>query len=210
MMPDSSLATAADYADAMITARRAKRLIVLLLLLPLLVQLAMFFLIRYGVVIVAGDASTTQPADTSLINKLHYFFSLSMFAGLALSLVLSLVLLLIVNIMLVGRLIGIKSVINAYFWSLVAIVLLFPWQAFLGNLGQEATFRLGGVLCTWSELVNASQGATFASEPLNFAILKWARFVGFPLLAVIILLVIEIKSNRGMRQALGEEQASAS
>ena len=45
-MPPSPLATAADYADAMMIARRAKNWLFLLLLLFLLIQLSAFFVAR--------------------------------------------------------------------------------------------------------------------------------------------------------------------
>ena len=46
-MADREIATAADYADAMLTARRAKHVMVLLLLLMLLAQFAFFFVLRF-------------------------------------------------------------------------------------------------------------------------------------------------------------------
>jgi len=75
----TTIATAADYADAMITARRAKNWLLTLLLLILLAQLAIFFVARYtdaldgaisGVPPVAGEVdanvrveATTAPAQ---------------------------------------------------------------------------------------------------------------------------------------------------
>src|SRR5688500_15899427 len=72
-----SIATAADYADAIMTARRAKNTLFLLLLLILLAQLALFFLGRNDVVDLSDTGevtaaatietpTTTQPATTEL------------------------------------------------------------------------------------------------------------------------------------------------
>ena len=41
-------------------------------------------------------------------------------------------------------------------------------------------------------------------------VLKWSRFVVFPIIAVLILLAIQVKSNRGLRQALGEADVISS
>ena len=60
MTPDPAIATAADYADAMITARRAKNILLLIILLTLLTQIGVFFGVRYSNVL--GDLSTTMPA----------------------------------------------------------------------------------------------------------------------------------------------------
>jgi hypothetical protein len=213
MTPDSAIATAADYADAMITARRAKKVLVLLLLLMILAQLAVFLLMRYDVFAVAPTTATatTQPAPASH-HRLHYLATGCMFAGVTFGVVLGFVLLLIVNIMLVGRLIGVARLTSAYIWSLILLVFLFPWQAFLDNVGltiEQAPFKLPGVMYTWTELMDPNQGAHFASSLSTFALLKWWRFVGYPLVAIIILLIIQTKSNRGMRQALGEDEAGA-
>jgi hypothetical protein len=207
-MADPGIATAADYADAMATARRAKNGLVLLLLLFLLVQLALFFLIRFDVLKLDSTVATTMPANISVSwpDVLEYVLGMTTFLGVTLTIVLGFVLLLIANIMLVGRLIGVGRVTGAYIWCLVLLVLLFPWQSFLNNAGltpDVATFKIPGVLYTWAEL---SQNVHFSNADLRIAILKWARFVAFPVLAILILLTIQVKSNRGMRLAMGEEE----
>ncbi|HRK30149.1 MAG TPA: hypothetical protein PLD59_03645 [Tepidisphaeraceae bacterium] len=235
-MSDTAIATAADYADAMLVARRAKSVLVLILLLAVLAQLGLFFAARYSNVIVEPsivptsppvELATTLPAELPVdspavsstiattpvqpsskwFDSFHYLVGLTGFLGIALSIVLSLVLFLLVKIMLVGRLIGVARVTSAYVWTLVLIVLLFPWQAFLSDhTFSSREFIIPGVLYTWDELL---QFARFSTEELAPAILKWARFVGFPVLAVLMLMVIQIKSNRGLRQALGEDELSA-
>jgi hypothetical protein len=218
MTTDTSIATAADYADAMMTARRAKNVLVLLILLLLLIQLAFFFLIRYQVISITHPATATTPATAptagtrNWADLYEYVVTLGTMLGVILPVVLSFVLLLVVNIMLVGRLIGVARLTSAYIWCLLLVVLLFPWQAFWGQpdlMPTAATWKLPGVLYTWYELSHDKLGATFASEPLPDAILRWARYVGFPVLAIIILLAIQVKSNRGMRQALGEDVSIA-
>src|SRR4051812_1887902 len=115
-MADQGIATAADYADAMLTARRAKNAIVLLLLVMVLLQIGLFFAARYDVIhIAAGSAdvpatpatAATQPAMNRAGDLLIYMIGAAAFLGVTLSIVLSFVLLLIVAIMLVGRLIGV-------------------------------------------------------------------------------------------------------
>jgi hypothetical protein len=208
MTPDPAIATAADYADAMITARRAKNIILLLLLLMLLGEVAIFFVVRYtNVLNPVLTVSTTQPVrDWTPI--LNFLTNTGMFLSLVLSILLGFVLLLIVNIMLVGRLIGVARVTGAYIWSIVLLLLLFPWQFFLNNVGltiERISWKFPGVLWTWSEL---AAGAKFPNDPIfPDAFVHWARFVAMPLVAVLIVLAIRVKSNRGIRQALGEDEA---
>jgi hypothetical protein len=213
-----SIATAADYADAIMTARRAKNTLFLLLLLILLAQLALFFLGRNDVVNIEGNgtvatgvavsSAATQPttADSSTVrfrtrDVLEYLVGVTAFLGIALTLVLAVVLLLIVKIMLVGRLIGVSRLTSAFIWTVVLATLLFPWQAFWADYD----FKLPGALYTWNELV-----ARVKQQPQrDAAVLFWARFVAFPVLALIILLAIQIKSRRGLQQALGEAHYDA-
>src|SRR3954471_12903279 len=105
-MPDSAIATAADYADALITARRAKNVLILLLLLMLLAQLAIFFTARYtNLTTPAIVTSTTIPTTMATgpliaepnqwFEKLQYVIGLTDFLGVSLSIVLSFVVLLL-------------------------------------------------------------------------------------------------------------------
>ncbi|HYO09057.1 MAG TPA: hypothetical protein VER17_08795 [Tepidisphaeraceae bacterium] len=200
-MPDP-IATSADYADAMIVARRAKNWLFLILLIMLLVQLAMFFIARYTTLIIIGGGTTTQPVVSPWLDRLHYLSGVSTFLGTLLPPLLGAVLLLIVNIMLIGRLIGVARVTGAFVWCLLLVLMLFPWQAFLNNANfSAAEFKIPGVLYTWDELVLS---AKFQPARIEERILKWARFLVFPLIALIVLMIVQVKSNRGLRQALGE------
>lgn len=228
-MHDSDIATAADYADAMLTARRAKNVLVLLLMLVIIGQLAVFFLVRYDVVplkqllaapttepamATTAEAATTGPVAVApardYSDVMNYISGACLAIGLIGTIILGFVLLIIVNIMLVGRLIGVARLTSAYLWCIVLLVLLFPWQAFLNNVGltpDRIAWKLPGVLYTWNELMLPNHGAKFPEKLDQFSILKWVRYVAFPLAALIMLLVIQFKSNKGMRQALGEEEA---
>jgi hypothetical protein len=238
----ATIAVAADYADAMMTARRAKNWLFILLLLVLLVQLTIFFLVRFRVLRLEGDVSvtvptavdvTTQPADgttqpavdasvetktkrVGVENVLRYLVPVTDFLGMTLAVVLCVVLLLIVTIMLVGRLIGVSHVTSAFIWCVLLTVLLFPWQAlligsnrpptelpspYIATEEQHPEFKLPGALYTWPEL---KRDVYFAGG-LPGA-LKWARFVGFPAAALLLLLMVQAKSSRGLKFALGESE----
>ena len=249
----TTVAVAADYADAMMTARRAKNWLFILLLLLILAQIAVFFLVKFKVLNIEGggsaaaasattqgaddgDAATTAPADVDVdvdtadggttvrasisggapvADALRYFLPVSNFLGITLVIVLAVVLLLITLIMLVGRLIGVSHVTSALIWCVLLIVLLFPWQTMLIGGRADATpglttatgadqhpqFKIPGALYTWPEL---RRDHDFPNQPLMPAVLKWARFVGFPVLALLILLMVQIKSSRGLKFALGE------
>jgi hypothetical protein len=212
---DPALATAADYADALLTARRTKNVVALLLLLLLLIQLGMFLSLKFWVgpqgidKLFASTAPTTAPTTSiatsapPVVDLLQYATSATLLGSLVLSVLLTLVLLLIAHIMLVGRLIGVASVISAVVTSLLLVLILFPWQALLVTQSlSNGNFIFPGVLFSWSELA-----ARAHATPTNTLeqILYWARFVAWPVVAIILILRIQIRSGRGLRQALGED-----
>jgi hypothetical protein len=196
----TSIATSADYADALLVARRGKHVLFLLLMLMLLFQIALFFIARYtNAIVPASPAPTTKAA---VVNELlSYLASGTTFFSMILPILLCFVLLLIVNIMLVGRLLGLARVTSAFLWCLVLVLLMFPYQTFFGGTNEPLDFRLPGMVFTWDELVTY---AKFPTDRWAFAFMKWTRFLVMPLLALVLLAVVQIKSNRGLRQSLGE------
>jgi hypothetical protein len=224
MLNERAIATAADYADSLLIARRAKNLLVLILLLCVAGQLALFFTAKYTDLVIPwiGGAPTTQAGevakaygsastmpsfidqDVRRVDILHYVLGLTGYVGLVCSVILPAVLLVILVVMLVGRAVGVGPVTGALVWSLVLVALLFPWQAFLNNANLTyRDFLISGVLYTWPELLRAKFANDFSSLDASLmTILKWARFVLFPLVALILLLVVQSRSNRGLREAL--------
>jgi hypothetical protein len=193
-MVDRSLATAADYADAMLTARRAKNILFGILFLTLIAQIVLFLVGRYRV-----DLSEQNHAT----DVLRYFVGITDFFGLVLPVVMGVDLFMIAVIMLVGRLIGVSRVISSFLWCVILAVLLFPWQAFLINYTfTSPELKIPGVLYNWTDLV--MQGRFQPEHFTHQWVLYWGRFVGWPVIAVIILLKIQMQSRTGLRQALGE------
>jgi hypothetical protein len=239
-MPPSNIATAADYADAMMIARRAKNALFLLLMAMLALQIVTFFVARLTNHVIppaesslastvspttAPSAATTQSSPTAAAvaaetgnhtattmagQVLRYVTALIDFLGILLIIVLAMVILLIAKIMLVGRLIGVAQVTSAFIWCVFLVVLLFPWQAFLQNTDFTGDFKIPGVLYTWSELTHPTLGAKFQGLDVYQTALRWTRFVGAPVVAMILLLVVQAKSSRGLRAALGESELESS
>jgi len=209
-MIETSIANAADYADALLAARKAKNILVLLVLVTLLFQLSLFFAARYKIELGPGGFSDSsgsagavdRPAAPWVVDSLKYLVGLGDFLGVVLPIVLIADLWLISSIMLMGRLLGVSRLISAFLWCLVLMVLLFPWQAFLMNQTFTSTeFKIPGVLYTWSELI--VRGRVHPSGVM-LSLLYWARFVGWPIVATAILLMIQHQSRVGLRTALGE------
>lgn len=208
-MPDPGLATAADYSEALLTARRAKSAVGLLLALLLIGQIAVFLLLRYDILKLPASmgGASTQPSSQMAIDTIHYLSGVTVLGGIALSIVLSMTLCLIGHVMLVGRLIGVGRVTSALVWSFVLLLFLFPWQCFMNNAGLARADFVAGALWTWDELV-ARYKFDSAMDAAHWAdtVLSWFRFVGAPVVALILVMAIQLKSNRGLRMALGEDE----
>jgi hypothetical protein len=206
-MTQPNILNAADYADALLAARRAKTTLFLGILVLLLIELSLFFVARStGVLHNAADA---KGSDWRAV--LQYLICLIDFLGLILPALYAVVLYLILKILLVGRLLGAGRLTSAFLWSIVLVLLLFPWQSFLNNpvLNNDPTgIRIPGVLYTWAEVTHERLGAQFdAKADIHLAVLRWTRFVVMPVGAVILLLYVQMKSDRGLRQALGNSAA---
>lgn len=210
-MTQSNIPIQADYADALLSAKRAKNILFVIILLLLLIELALFFVARYTKALAPSTSGRSWP------ELIQYLTGLIDFLGLILPAVLSVVLLLITAVLLVGRLLGAARLTSAFLWSVLLTMLLFPWQAMLNNPANSTNpvaaglgLKIPGVLYTWTELSHATVGATFSASPMSAAVLlHWARYVVFPIISVLILLLIQFKSDRGLRQALGTDAVSA-
>lgn len=221
----TTLAVAADYADAMLVARRWKNILFLALFVVIVAQLAMFFSARFvpSIHIRPGESSATVQLQQT-VRIFEFATDLTVYLGVLLPIVLAMVLLLIVIIMLVGRLVGVSHVTGAFCMSILLVCLMFPWQSLLNSRAVQAAgeiragvplttqptdiqpmpdVRLPGALYTWPELV---RNYDFSTTSYGVAILGWARFAVFPVVMLIILLMVHARSSRGLRFALGEAE----
>jgi len=200
LQPDVSIATAADYADALLVARRAKRILTLILFVLLILQLGVFGVAHWTDVLQTTSQPSTTPVATA--DMLAYASAVSLYLGMGCAVMLPLVLWITSHIMLVGRLIGVGAVVSALAWSLLLAVVLFPWQSILITAELSKTdFVIPGVLYTWREV---AERVPLTSSDLLATILYWGRFVGAPVIALIILLMVHVRSGRGLRVSLGE------
>jgi hypothetical protein len=234
-----STAASAVYHDALSTARGFRSLCVLVLVLTLIAQIALFFTARYGGDIIpvqpretaadtdagsVGGAATDEPVvenlqdadeavdlsatgdnvdvdvDQSLVRTLLYMLLYaSLWVGLIFSILLSLTLVFTTLVMLNGRTVGVERVAKAFLHSLLLLMLVMPWQSILNHpTFAGGLFHLPGVLYTWPEL---NMRANFPDGDW----LGWARFVAWPIVALLLAFIVFAKSGRGIRQALGED-----
>ena len=167
------------------------------------------------------DLSARVGTDDKTTTVLAWLVNSMVYLATIFSILLALVILLIVLIMLVGRFEGTAPSTSAFVWAALLALLLFPWQLCYGpetsppaapatsasasssSAYDQALndFRVPGVMYTWGEL---RRDVNFPGQPTGNAVLKWARFAGFPFLALLILFAVQAKSGRAVKVALGE------
>lgn len=208
MQQDRMVSVAADYADALLVARRVKRTMLLLLALILIAQVAIFCVAKFTDLLHVGATPASQPAAISAANWpdiLHYVSAVSLYGAIVFGVVLLATLAMTIHIMLVGRLIGVALVVRAFVLAVLLLILMFPWQTLLVTEGfAKADFVPPGVLYTWREIETRVIPATATDGPA--VVLFWARFLAMPVVAMVILLLVQKRSGRGLKLALGEEE----
>ncbi len=214
--PTTTLVAAADHADALIVARRAKTTLCLLLFFVLGTELTLFFLLRY-VPSLAG-LTAPPPYEAAAVRSravLQYGLGLLDFAGLILPVLLAVTVLVILQVQLVARLVGTGRVVGGLVWAVIVALLLFPWQAVLNNPAITADaaadaigLKVPGVVYTWAEVSHPLVGAHFAEfnapgADVPMTVLHWMRYAGWPVLAMIFVGIVHTKTERGLRQSFG-------
>jgi nitrogen regulatory protein PII-like uncharacterized protein len=97
------------------------------------------------------------------------------------------------KISMVGRLGGINHISRAFFWSLILLVLIMPWQTALG-------WGLFGVTFEPGELVRRL--GEYESTSVFVKGLYWFRYVGAWVIALLCLLFAQIRTGRWSKATL--------
>ncbi len=134
------------------------------------------------------DLDLTVPGISKLVLK--YGLPASRFAALVLGLMLVLMVMFAVKLSLVERVGGVAGFMSAFNWSLILLMMLIPWRPIL-----DSSLSCGA-LFTFSELMQAD--AALGQTPVMLdQIFFYARFLGYPGLALLVCLIVQAKFSRG-------------
>jgi len=205
-------ANLSEYVDAMKSVRLAKNIFLLLMILAVLVVLAGFVVLSFTDKLDAchGPATAMAPADAAVAAEAAAVwdkaFGLAMDLGKFLAPVAAALmvftLFLGVMVALVGRLGGAGHLVGALFWALILVAVLVPWQGLfhspyvngaLYSLPEAAT-EAGKVVKGWSA----------AQVTAMDRILYYARFLGYPIIAVLFWVVVQVRFAAGYRKVLAD------
>jgi hypothetical protein len=114
--------------------------------------------------------------------------------GLVAACLLALIYFIGMNVCLAGRLGGATGTTSAFFWSMLLVGLLIPWQRLLPP-GGAWTWT---VFCDFAEL---QQVAVAQPTALVDHVLHYARYLGAPGLTILIALLAGLRFGSGYRTA---------
>ena len=209
--------SSSEYAQAMRSIRAAKNIFWMIVVLTILIQVSVFILVHVWPHITcnvlqteAEKALATTKAATAPAPKaaevvnwakwdswsqlLHWLLPATMFVGAVSSMLLSLTIVFGVLIALLGRRPGLATMISAFFWSLILLAAMIPWQQIMpgDNYVTGATFTLADL--RWWE--------SWASKTLEHLWL-YGRFPGFLGAALVVAVVVQAKFAMASRAISG-------
>ena len=200
--------SSSEYAQAMRSIRAAKNVFWMIVLLAILIQISVFLLVHVWPKIHCHVLQTTaqaamapapagEPASapaTPVVNwanwaswsqLLHWLLPVTMFVGAVSAMLLTLSILFGVLIALLGRRPGLATMISAFFWSLILLAAMIPWQQVMpGNFITGATFNLADL--KWWE----SWGA---KASIWEHLWLYGRFLGFLGAALVVAIIVQAK-----------------
>ncbi len=199
-MPQDNPTTPMQFCDALRYLGRISNWLALLLLLCLLVQIVAFVLVDFVGVLGAADDTAVGQADAETWSEaLVFATAATKFLAVVCGLLLMLTVMFGVKVSLVGQVGETRGFLGAFFWSLVLLAMLVPWQQILyTSLASGATFNLSQ-LREGAELARAKLGASEETVTIWRQIHYFARFLAYPIVAMFMVLLVAMKFKRGFR-----------
>lgn len=214
-----------EYFEAMSSVRLAKNLLWLGIFVAIAAQIAFFCLLQFGTKLdgylpatakaCSGPAAFTCPASMPttgssagcplaqchLADKLPLVLPVTKFLGAICALLLAASLFLGALMPLAGQLGGAGKLTSAFFWSLILLALVTPWQQIFPYSGLVGS--LSNLQEMWPRVqqVKASGAAAALSQA---TVLYYARYLGYPGVALLVWLIVGVKFAKGycrMRKA---------
>ena len=198
-MASNTLTTPMQFCDALRSLSRVKSLFAFLIVLCLLVQLAAFVLVSFVGVLDNDAVSADGNSAMNWFKVINWSLASTKFIALVSALLLMLTVMFSVKVSLVGRVGATAGFLGAFFWSLVLLAMLVPWQQMIGSaMACGATFNLQQ-LAERGHLVRKAWGATEESATAGRWVVYYLRFLVYPVMAFFVQMIVLAKFSRGFR-----------
>jgi hypothetical protein len=197
------LAEMEDYFAALKTVRFARVIFIVLVTVSLLLQVALYLTIRFWNVqtlenlLMGQAAGEHSEAMTFWQFALDFGLPLAHFVGALAAFLLLIACLLSVNVSLCGRLGGAQPSISSFFWAVLLLAMLVPWQKIVPVTEVPSVFYT---------LADLQDVARYTPELMLDNIVHYVRYLAYPVLALLVLLACGLGARRGFRQAAEQLQ----
>ena len=198
--------------------RRAKNIFCFLLVLAVLIQIAAFVLVNWVNVIDAASSVVLyglpegQEASGGLgepelwYDVLMWVLPFTRIIAVVCGMLVIITMMFAASLSMISGQGGIKSFFGAFFWSLLLLAAVLPWQMIMkGSLVSGAMYNLGELIKLSQESVKpwaSQETSTWAQVPY------YARFLGYPILVLMVWIVVQVKFARGFRIVTGNVSRS--
>ena len=199
--------------------RTAKNCFMLLIALVILLQLAGFALVNWVGVLdelhiaqAQEPEPTAQPAtvqaqtladpgDSTIWQEiLNWSLPAAKFVAFVSALLIVLTLMFAVKLAVADRLDGVAGLMSAFFWSLILLAAVTPWQQVLGGpFASGATYNLGELTAAVAKI---KPGWGAQNVQLLDQVIYYARFVAFPVATLLVWLVVMLKFAKGYKDSV--------
>jgi hypothetical protein len=194
---------------ALHSVRAAKNVFSFVLLLALLVQIVLFCMFQWGDVLdrapamieletsLATSQPTSQPIASEQAENWFQLYRIALpamkFAAVVVGVLLVITAGMAALLSVLGQR-GVRGMYSAFFWSLILLALVTPWQSVLNtSLSCGALYNLGDLL-SWYKQVRTPPSTAGAW------IIYYIRFLGYPALAILVWLAMQCKFIAGGRR----------
>lgn len=203
MAAEQTTGASEGYQAALDAARGGKNVFLVLLALALLVQLVAGGCVVFGGVLDGLHVLSAEGGGHAGAWRagLDLALSLSKYVAPALAVLLAVSLLVAANVALVGRLGGPAGMIGAFFWAVILAALVTPWQNIFGTDRAIGALYSLAELRTWAWPLRAAWWPAAAPPtPIVEQVGCYARLLGYPALALLVLIVLQVKFARSCRR----------
>ena len=210
-----------EYVQAMKTVKRFKNLFMFFILISVLFQANAFILREFTSVLEPPKKAEVEeseappvpsdvavPAETTAAElyykALHWAMPITKFAALAFAVLLSISLMYGGALSLLGRGAGTRQLISAFFWSVILLGMLIPWQQ------VYASSQACGALYGYMEFTQARDLFHVGEKTLADGVFFYGRFLAYPAAAFVVWLIVAFKFAGGYRKLIQAEAKPAS
>jgi len=146
------------------------------------------------------SATPSAPTTAERYHKaLHWALPITKFAALACGVLLVISLMFAGALSLLGRGSGTQQLIGAFFWSVILLGMLIPWQQ------VYSSSKACGALYSFMDLTQARDLFHLGQQTLADKVFFYGRFLAYPAAAFVVWLIVAFKFAGGYRKLTAAE-----